>query len=66
MLKGLGVLAGGIFIGAVGAEIMRKSCPGGLDKLYAKVSGLGSAAKEAFMDGYRGAAGAPEPEMAEA
>ena len=66
MLKGLGMLAGGIFIGAVGAEILRGSCPGGLDKLYAKISGLGSAAKVAFMEGYHGAAGTPEPEMTEA
>lgn len=66
MFKGLGILAGGIFIGAVGVEVVRKTCPGCLDRLYAKVGGLTGAAKEAFMEGYHGALGPKEPRPTEA
>ena len=66
MLKGLGILAGGIFIGAVGAEVVRKAWPGGLDTFYAKAGRLTGAAKEAFMEGYHGALGTQDPCPAEA
>lgn len=61
MLKGLGIVAGGIFVGAIGAEIVRKACPDGLDKLYSKVGELTGAAKEAFLGGYHNALGTKEP-----
>lgn len=63
MIKGLGILAGGIFIGAVGAELIHKACPQGLeglDSLYAKVARLTNAAKEAFLEGYEGTLVEPE------
>jgi hypothetical protein len=51
----LGVLVGGIFVGAVGAEILRKKCPETLDDLYAKTCELTSKVKEAFKKGYENA-----------
>ncbi len=36
MIKTLGVLVGGIFVGAAGAEIVRRKYPKALDKAYAK------------------------------
>ncbi len=65
MLKGLGILVAGIFVGAMGAEVFRKTHPDALDKLYVKVEGLTDAAKEAFMEGYHGALGTQEPSLAE-
>ncbi len=61
MFKGLGILVSGIFIGAVGAEVIRKACPGSLDKLYAKAAGLTNVAKDAFLEGYHGVLGTQEP-----
>ncbi|MHC4115340.1 MAG: hypothetical protein ACYSSL_08495 [Planctomycetota bacterium] len=55
MIKSLGVLVGGIFVGAVGAEILRKKCPETLDDLYAKTCELTSKVKEAFKKGYENA-----------
>ena len=57
MLKGLGILAGGIFIGAVGAEIIRRAHPVSLDKLRAKMCQFTDAVRDAFMEGYHGAVG---------
>ena len=65
MIKELGVLAGGIFIGAVAAEVARKTCPNGLDKLRSKAGALSNAAKEAVMEGYHGALSAQEPSPSE-
>ena len=64
MFKGLGILVGGIFIGAVGAEVVRKACPGGFDKLYASVGQLANAAREAFVEGYQDATGGSDAEPA--
>ncbi|MBW8034738.1 MAG: hypothetical protein FVQ79_03550 [Planctomycetes bacterium] len=55
MIKSLGVLVGGIFVGAVGAEIIRKKCPETLDKLCAKTCKITSGIKEAFKNGYENA-----------
>ena len=66
MLKSLGILAGGIFSGAVGAEIVRKACPNGLDGLYAKVRDLAATARDAFAEGYRNAVREPVEGPAEA
>ena len=52
MLKSLGILIGGVFIGAVGVEVVRNKYPESLDKLYAKICETASGAKEAFKKGY--------------
>lgn len=52
MLKSLGILVGGIFVGAVGAEILRKKYPETLDKFFSKTSEITSGVKEAFKKGY--------------
>ena len=52
MLKGLGILASGIFVGAVGMEIIHKKYPEGLDKLHVTMNELTAKVRGAFMDGY--------------
>ena len=52
MVKSLGILIGGIFVGAVGAEILRKKSPETLDKLCTKTCEIMSGVKEAFKKGY--------------
>lgn len=52
MLKSLGILIGGVFIGAVSVEVVRKKCPDALDKLYARTREIASETKEAFKNGY--------------
>ena len=54
-MKGLGVLIGGIFIGAVGMEIIHKKYPDALDKLCTKTREITSGIKEAFVQGYENA-----------
>ena len=55
MIKSLGILIGGVFIGAVGVEIIRREYPKALDKLYSKTCKVTSGAKEAFKKGYTNA-----------
>ena len=55
MFKSLGILIAGVFIGAVGVEIIRKEYPEALGKLYAKTCDAASGAKEAFKKGYSNA-----------
>ena len=55
MIKSLGILIGGVFVGAVGVEVIRKKYPEALDKLYAKTCEMASGAKEAFKKGYANA-----------
>ena len=55
MIKSLGILIGGVFIGAVSVEIIRKKYPEALDELYAKTHEMASGAKEAFKKGYANA-----------
>ena len=60
MTKTLGVLIGGIFIGAVAVEVIRKKYPETLNKLCAKTREIASGAREAFRKGYRGAKQSPK------
>jgi hypothetical protein len=55
MVKSLGILIGGIFVGAVGAEILRKKYPETLNKLCARACEIKSGVKEAFKKGYENA-----------
>ena len=55
MIKSLGVLIGGIFVGAVGAEIIRKKYPKAMNNVYAKTCEITSGVKEAFKKGYASA-----------
>jgi len=62
MIKSLGILIGGIFVGAVGAEIVHKKYPDAFNKLYKqtnklyeKTTELASGVKEAFKQGYQNA-----------
>ena len=55
MLKGLGILIGGVFVGAVSVEVVRKKYPDIVDKLYSKAGRTISEAKEAFKNGYHNA-----------
>jgi len=55
MVKSLGILIGGIFVGAVGAEILRKKYPETLDKLCTETCEITSRVKEAFKKGYESA-----------
>ena len=52
MFKDLGILLGGVFVGAVVMEIVRKKCPTAGAKLCSKVSHAGNGLKEAFKAGY--------------
>jgi len=52
MLKSLGILIGGVFVGAVSVEVVRKKCPDALDKLYKKTREVASEVKDAFKNGY--------------
>ena len=64
MIKSLGILIGGVFVGAVGVEIVRKKYPESLNKLYAKTCEMASGAKEAFKKGYANAVQAPQAAQA--
>ncbi|MFC1675462.1 hypothetical protein ACFL3G_00190 [Planctomycetota bacterium] len=55
MLKDLGILLGGVFVGAVAAEVIRKKCPALGDKLHTKICNVTSGVKEAFKAGYENA-----------
>lgn len=55
MVKSLGILIGGIFVGAVGAEIVRKKYPKAVKSVYAKTCEITSGVKEAFKKGYANA-----------
>jgi len=55
MFKGIGIVLGGIFVGAVGVEVIRKKYPNAMDGIYAKTRKVASDAKQAFKNGYQGA-----------
>lgn len=55
MIKGLGILIGGVFVGAVGIEIIHRKYPDTLDKLCTKTREITSGIKEAFKKGYENA-----------
>ena len=48
MVKSLGILIGGIFVGAVSAEIIRKKYPKSMNNVYAKTCEIASDVKRAF------------------
>jgi len=52
MFKELGIIIGGIFVGALGSELIRKKYPDALNKLYTKTREITLEAKEAFKKGY--------------
>ena len=52
MLKSLGILIGGIFVGAVSVEVVRKKCPGTLNRLYERSCEIATEMKDAFKNGY--------------
>lgn len=52
MLKELGILLGGVFVGAVTAEIIRKKYPNVGNKLNTKIRSVTAGVKEAFKAGY--------------
>ena len=56
MFKSLGIMIGGIFVGAVGMELLRRKYPNALDKLHGKTSRAASGLVEAFKAGYQDAA----------
>jgi len=63
MIKGLTIIIGGIFVGAVGMEIIRRKFPKKMKKFYKKTRSITSAAKEvcsdakeAFKAGYKNVA----------
>ena len=55
MLKTLGILIGGIFVGAVGVEVINKKYPETINKICAKTREVVSEVKEAFSNGYHNA-----------
>ncbi|MHC4395939.1 MAG: hypothetical protein ACYS1A_09830 [Planctomycetota bacterium] len=55
MIKSLGILIGGIFVGAIGMEIFHRKYPKALNEVYTKTCQVASEAKEAFKTGYRNA-----------
>ncbi len=60
MIKTLGILVGGVFVGAVGMELVRKKFPNAFGSLYAKVGAMAGEVKDAFKDGYNSASAEPE------
>jgi len=55
MLKSLGIMIGGIFVGAVGMELVHRKYPDALEKLCKKSSNLTAGIKEGFKKGYENA-----------
>jgi len=55
MIKSLGILIGGVFVGAVGVEIIHRKYPDALDKICTKTREMTSGIKEAFKNGYENA-----------
>lgn len=54
-MKSLGVLIGGIFVGAVGMEIIRRQYPDALNKLCKRTCEITSGIEESFKKGYKNA-----------
>ncbi|MBW7990937.1 MAG: hypothetical protein FVQ84_13105 [Planctomycetes bacterium] len=55
MIKSMGILIGGIFIGAVGAEIICKNYSKTIKSVYDKTCSITSGITEAFNKGYANA-----------
>lgn len=55
MARTLGILIGGIFVGAVAMEVIHGKYPEGLGRLYASIRERTAKARQAFVNGYRSA-----------
>jgi hypothetical protein len=66
MYKSIGMLLGGVFVGAVAMELVSRKYPKPFHKLYSKTCDLATGAKQAFKDGYEHAMQPEEPEVAAA
>ncbi len=55
MIKSVGILIGGIFVGAVGAEIVRKKYSKPIKTVYDKTCEMTTGIKDAFKKGYSNA-----------
>ena len=55
MIKSMAILIGGVFVGAVGSEIIRKKYPKAMNNIYARTCEVASEVKEAFKKGYTSA-----------
>jgi len=55
MIKSVGILIGGIFVGAVGAEIVRKKYSKPIKTVYDKTCEITTGIKDAFKKGYSNA-----------
>ena len=56
MFKSLGILLGGVFVGAAGMEVVRRKYPEAMEKVCSRFREVTSGAKEAFKKGYDNAA----------
>jgi len=61
MLRSLGLVLGGMFVGAVTMEIVHEKYPDSLDKLYSKMGTVASEIKGGFKEGYQSARKVQEP-----
>lgn len=61
MVKSLGLLIGGVFVGAVGMELLRRTYPNALDTLCEKTRAAVTGATEAFKTGYANAVASQQP-----
>jgi len=66
MDKTLLAVLGGVFLGAVAVEVVRKKYPEYAEKFYATLAEVGATAKEAFKEGYASVPDAPKAAEAEA
>ena len=55
MAKTLGILIGGVFVGAVVMEVIHRKYPESLGRLYTSIREKTAKAKQAFVNGYRNA-----------
>lgn len=60
MFKSMGIMIGGIFVGAFAMEIIHRKYPNAMDRIYSKTREIASGAKEAFKNGYENAMGTRE------
>lgn len=61
MIKTLGAVVGGLFVGAVVMEIIHKKYPNSLEKFYSAAGDLVDGMKEGFKDGYQSMTQSEEP-----
>lgn len=61
LLKTFGIVAAGVFAGAIVMQIVHERCPDCLDKFHTKVGDLAHGFREEFKKGYRSVAGPVRP-----